>query len=111
MHPTSDALCEYACLDVVLNSEIQRHLTACPSCLALFTDARSYLPESEPEAKILEALLEDPEVVSDAARWATNGMSGVRESFAEVQGWSQAPNSLEVWPEGAQWGKEWPRIQ
>ena len=69
MHPTREALCEYACLDVVLGSEIQRHLTACPACLAVFADARSYLPESDAEAKILEALLEDPEVVSDAARY------------------------------------------
>jgi len=37
--------------------------------VVLFADARSYLPESEAEAKILEALLEDPEVVSDAARY------------------------------------------
>ena len=69
MHPTRDALCEYACLDLVLDSEIHRHLIACPACLALFADARSYLPESEAEARILEALLEDPEVVSDAARY------------------------------------------
>ena len=69
MHPTRDTLCEYACLDVVLDSEIHRHLTACSECLALFADARSYLPESEAEAKILEALLEDPGVVSDAARY------------------------------------------
>ena len=69
MHPTRDALCEYACLDVVLNSEIHRHLTACPACLALFADARSHLPESEAEAKILKALLENPEVVSDVVRY------------------------------------------
>jgi len=38
-------------------------MTACPACLALFADARSHLPESEAEPRVLEALLEDPEMV------------------------------------------------
>jgi len=72
VHPPTDALQEYARLDLVLDSEIQRHIDACPICLAFVTDARAYIPESEAETRILAALVSDPWVVMDAKRHRTD---------------------------------------
>jgi len=72
VHPPTDALQEYARLDLVLDSEIQRHIDACPTCLAFVTDARAYIPKSEAETRILAALVIDPWVVMDAKRHRTD---------------------------------------
>ena len=71
MHPPIDALQEYVRLDLVLESEIQRHVDSCQRCLAFVADARDYTPESEAESKILAALRSDPRVVMDAERYRT----------------------------------------
>jgi len=71
VHPPIDALQEHVRLDLVLESEIQRHVDTCRRCLAFVADARDYTPESEAEKRVLAALLNDRRVVMDAERYRT----------------------------------------
>jgi len=51
VHPPTDALQEYVRLDLVLQSELQRHVGACTGCLAFVANARSNYrsPKPRPE--------------------------------------------------------------